>query len=348
MTLRKGRTFRKGGKSGGPKGLSSAAFLFGRPATVRSRFAFGAMFFVLGILQSCSSGQIDPLQELPKPPAYTEVPHPGGLEYADLLSIFTDPQAPTPDSLANCDSDFQKLRKATLSRDELQDGVREMVKADPSKYHWCYYSKVFLLDKKLKEMTYIDEKQKLIIDTFLFLTPMARAFQSEFQDSRYYRWAVGRYRRYSEMAFYRRVEPTATANAELAGAVSPMGSQRMVPLDSERSILEKYGIANPTPTAPIAGGASVAKEDPVVAGATPGSSAPVIKKDSMNEIPAAPAMAGGIPEAPSFTLPDEIPAQPAPQRRPASMAPAVVAPIAPAVSGRAAPVAPMTAPMTTK
>lgn len=198
----------------------------------------------------CSSGQIEPLAELPKVPVYAEIPHPVGLEYADLLAVFTDPKAPMPDTLASCDSDFQKLKKATLSRDELLDGTRELVRSDPSKYHWCYYSKVFLLDKKLKEMTYVDEKQKLILETFLFLTPVARAFQSEFQDSRYYRWAVGRYQRYSEMAFYRKVEPTASANAELAGASSPLGNQRMIPQDSDRGILDKYGILAPVAPSP--------------------------------------------------------------------------------------------------
>ncbi|MBL7716386.1 MAG: hypothetical protein JNL01_13045 [Bdellovibrionales bacterium] len=258
---------------------------------------------VAGALHSCSSAQIEPLQELPKPPAYTEVPHPGGLEYADLLSIFTDPKAPAPETLADCDADFQKLRKATVSRDELQDGAREMVKLDPTKYHWCYYAKVFLLDKKLKEMTYVDERQKLIIDTFLFLTPLARAFQTEFQDSRYYRWAVGRYRRYSEMAFYRRVEPTASANAELAGATSPLGNQRMVPHDPDRSVLERYGILNKTPTAPVAGMAPVSGIPEAPKGAP-----------DLPDVPSAPI--AGIPDAPTVTLPDERP-----QRSPASSAP---------------------------
>lgn len=190
---------------------------------------------------SCSTTQVEPLPQLPEPPKYVQVPHPEGLDHGDLMGIFAETGAPSPASLKGCEVDHTKLRKSTVSREELAAGARELVKSDPEKYHWCFYGVIWNLEEQVKTLTYIDERQKAIIEAYLFLTPIAKAFNSEFQDSRYMRWAVTRYRRFSEYVFYRRLEPTPQMNSELVGTSNPFGSLR-APASVERNVLQKYGI----------------------------------------------------------------------------------------------------------
>ncbi len=193
-----------------------------------------------GMVSSCATTKVEPLPPLPEAPSYVQVPHPEGLEYGDLMAIFTEQGAPAPASLKGCESEFTKLRKATLSKEELLNGARELVKRDPTKYHWCFYGTLMTLETQVKEMPYIDERQKAILDAYVFITPIARAFHLEYQDSRYLRWAVQRYRRFSEYVFYRRLEPTPQTNSELVGTTQPWGAFRAPA--AERGVLNKYGI----------------------------------------------------------------------------------------------------------
>ena len=150
----------------------------------------------------CSTTQVAPLTALPEaPPTYIQVPHPSGLDSGDLVAIFAEKGAPSPDEFKDCEADFKALRSKTQSQDELLQGAREFVRRDPVRYHWCFYSRLYDLDTKLKTADYLDEKQKLLLDRYLFLTPIARAFQVEYNESRYLRWAVSRYRQMSETVF---------------------------------------------------------------------------------------------------------------------------------------------------
>ncbi len=217
------------------------------------RLKFVGVALLVGV--GCSSIQTDPIGPLPQlPPEYVQVPHPDGLDRADLIAIFTDLKAPSPEQVMNCDADFILLRKRTNSKEEQQTGARELVKRDPLKYHWCFYGKLLALDDKLKNDVYLDEKQKDVLTTYVFLTPIARAFMQEFADTRYMRWAVNRYKRLSEYVFYRRLEMTPRSTEELASASSPFGAVRPNN-ESATSVLTKYGIIRPDDavTAPVDG-----------------------------------------------------------------------------------------------
>lgn|GEM_PF-2517444 len=190
----------------------------------------------------CSTTQVAPMPTLPEtPPDYVKVPHPEGLNLGDLMAIFTDREAPAPDALVECDKDWNKLKALTQSKEELNQGARELVRQDPVRYHWCFYSKLMQLEEGLKADTYLDERQKRVVDSYLFLGPIARGFMDEFHDSRYLRWAIARYRRLSEYVFYRRVELSPQMASDLAQAENPFGLMRPAK-DYPGGILHKYGL----------------------------------------------------------------------------------------------------------
>ena len=142
-------------------------------------------------------------------PWYTQVPHPVGMNVADLSGIFADPDAPRDaDFGRTCDRDFEKLKAAVQTPMELQVGTRELVVQDPVAYHWCFYKKLLNLEGEVKSELFIDVKQKILLKTFEFLTPVANAFNAQYHDSRYLRWAIERYRIWSESLFGRKLELT--------------------------------------------------------------------------------------------------------------------------------------------
>jgi hypothetical protein len=198
----------------------------------------------------CSTVRQEPIGAMPElPPEYIHVPHPEGLDRADLVAIFTDLKAPSPEQLKDCDSDWQKLKQATISPKERSQGARELIRQDPVSYHWCFYGKLVQLDEKMKNSVYIDEKQKEVLKTYSFLAPLARAFMEEYNDTRYMRWAVNRYRQLSHYVFYREVDMTPRMTEELASATNPFGAYRPSK-DEPMSVLSKYGIGKKLQEAP--------------------------------------------------------------------------------------------------
>lgn len=212
----------------------------------------GHLSFLLAcaFAQSCATGsEMEVLSELPEIPEYAHVPHPGGYDLADLRSIFLEPKAPQPDTWATCDGDFKKLRSLTEIPDEIERGARELVLRDAAKMHWCFYSKFIGIEAEMaRPENYLEDKQKAVVEAYAFLAPIARAFREEYKDTRYLRWAIVHYRRLSEWVFYRRLEPTPDSIAKLAE--TPNNPFSKVRKDEEkRSVLEKYGIEAPSPTA---------------------------------------------------------------------------------------------------
>jgi hypothetical protein len=114
------------------------------------------------------------------------------------------------------------------------------VRRDPVRYHWCFYGKLFALENELKNEAYLDERQKKVIETFGFLVPVAKAFASEYHDSRYLRWSVSRYQKFSETIFYRKLDLTPHGTLELVQPANPFGLWRNS--TSKSSIIEKYHI----------------------------------------------------------------------------------------------------------
>ncbi len=221
-----------------------------RLACNRSGVALICAAILWGPGGGCSSVKVEPLSPVPPvPPGYVRVPHPEGLDVGDLLAIFTEPEAPAPGELRTCDAEFKKLRSLTVSRAEHAQGARELVRAEPVKYHWCFYAQLANMERAIDETSYLDARQKTVLETYLFVAPIARAFLLEYNDSRYLRWAVSRYRRASEFVFYRRVELGARATSELTAAANPFGLERGRG-ETANGVLEKYGLVKPAPPLP--------------------------------------------------------------------------------------------------
>jgi hypothetical protein len=208
-------------------------------------FGFG---FSVGMFFGCSTAEIVPPAP-PEPPAYTKALHPQGLDLGELEAIFVDEKAPKdPEYVNYCDEDFQKLKKLARSKDELDQGTKELVKQDPMDLHWCFYSKLRFLENEMRKDKYLDERQKLLLSTFDFLVPIAKAFASEFHDSRYYRWAVFRYKKLSEWVFFRKLELTPEGTSILVQPTNPFGLWRDTA--SEATVLEKYQLVKPPAPSP--------------------------------------------------------------------------------------------------
>jgi hypothetical protein len=204
---------------------------------------FVSVFLWVFNIGGCSTQTVSP----PAPPIipeYMRLPHPQGMDRSDLALLFNDVLAPTdPDFLKTCDKDFKKLLSLTLSQYELIQGERELVKNDPVRYHWCFYAKLLHLETVVRSDSFVDERQKELLDAFEYLVPVARNFSSLFSDSRYLRWAVDRYRRFSELIFYRKLDLTPNGSLELVQPINPFGLYR----DSQKdnSILDKYHLVEP-------------------------------------------------------------------------------------------------------
>jgi hypothetical protein len=260
-------------------------------------------------------------------PDFARVMHPDGYDIGDLRTLFKRREAPDPASLASCDQDYRKLKTYTESADELKEGVREMVRRDPTAYHWCFYSKVLALEEFLRSDAFIDQKQKKVLETYEFITPVARGFMTEFRDSRYFRWASYRYRQISAAVFYRKLEMTPNATEELVDVGNPFlprsgneaqSTQSEIENNSKDRILEKYHIEPGVPIiTPIAQSAAPTAPAP---GATP------LPTPTQLALPATePGSAPIMPESPEVLDAVEVPAPaplPAPDsvRAPASLA----------------------------
>lgn len=175
-----------------------------------------------------------------KPPEYIGVPHPMGFDQGDLKALFFEPSAPQAETLKGCDGDYRKLKEVARNDEELKQGTLELIQQDPVRYHWCFFHQLLVLEEDLKSEKFVDEKQSETIQTFSFLTPIARGFAQGFNDSRYLRWAVQRYRHVSQWFFYRKLELTPRASAELVDAARPFGLWRS-PAEA-KPVLEKYKI----------------------------------------------------------------------------------------------------------
>jgi hypothetical protein len=284
-----------------------------------------ALAIAFGIAGACSTTEISP-QAPPEtaPPQYLAVPQPAGYELGDLTSMFVMKGAPTAEEIKTCDASFRKLWQLAQSVDERKQGVRELVRSDPVHLHWCFYGKIHYLEEGLKAESFIDVRQKSVLETYEFLVPIARAFISEFHDSRYMRWAVRHYRRLSEWMFYRKLDLTPQATSELVEAANPFGPWRET--DGKYSILEKYGLAEVKPDLTIG---------------TPTISKVSVEDEAKKPVLAPPVSTPATAAAAPPPAPSAEAAPPAPEAAPVAAASAVPEPARePAAAEEAAPPAP--------
>ncbi|MCM0605041.1 MAG: hypothetical protein KA715_03050 [Xanthomonadaceae bacterium] len=198
----------------------------------------------------CSSTEIiEPLPKLPEVPTYAHVAHPQGYDLTDIRLLFYSKLSPKPDALNGCESEMLKLRTLTTSIDEITGGARELVIKDPVKYHWCFYAKMLEVYDSLKSNeTFWLEKQKRLMEIYLTLVPIARAFKVEYGDVRYLRAASRQYKQMSEWVFYRKLDTTPDGTMELMEDVSNPFSLWKKPEMAQDSVLEKYGISKSEPS----------------------------------------------------------------------------------------------------
>ncbi len=291
---------------------------------------------------SCSTTEMQ-AQQAANPPVYVGVPHPIGFDLADLDAVFLEPGAPEVETLKDCDAKARKLQELARTQEELTQGMRELVKSDPTAYHWCFYGKIVLFERQMKDdKLYVDEKQTSAIETFHSLTPLARAFMAEFADSRYLRWALQRYKHAAQYMFYRKLEVSARMSAELVDASRPFGLWRAYA--EKKPVLEKYHLVDtakelgPTATAPATAPAPTAPAAETAQGPTPetmtANPTPVTPETPASQT-AQPApteqtiSGGGTQQATAPTAPAE-PAPAAPPAAEPARAPAAATPPAPA------------------
>ena len=250
------------------------------------------------------------------------------------MAIFVEKGAPDPATLAECDQPLRLLREKTSDVSEWLEAARELVRNEPVAMHWCFYGKLYGLEARLKSLSFLDERQNWIIREFQTLTPLARAFQKEYQDTRYLRWAVNRYRSLSEWVFYRKLELSVDGIAALGPqALNPWGKVRPPKERIPGSILERYGILQ-SPAAPgAASGAEWAllPAAPAGGGRSPASEpapapSPVAVTSPLPEpspVAAASPLPEPLPVAVTSPLPEPSPvaaASPLPEATPAAAA----------------------------
>lgn len=277
----------------------------------------GSLVVVAGLLHglgACSTTEVAP--PLPaNPPEYLGVAHPVGFDLGDLQAVFFDKGAPALETLKDCDKPYLRLKELARNDEELRNGSYEIVKHDPVKMHWCFYGKLLNLENELKGDKYVDEKQDATLQTFAFLTPMARAFAHEFNDTRYMRWAIRRYKHISQWFFYRKLELTPKATSELVDAAQPFGLWRAVnekkPLVDKYKLFEEPTAANAPPTAPAS---MAAAESTVSATAVQPTPAPTTFSASEPAAPVASEAPAGIAAGelpPPTSTPDALSRVPA-------------------------------------
>ncbi|MBS1959435.1 MAG: hypothetical protein JST80_08190 [Bdellovibrionales bacterium] len=253
-----------------------------------------AGFFILatfvGSLLGCSSAEIAPDKSvMPEVPDYVKVPHPLGYEIAEIRALFESPLAPKgglTEFSDTCDSEFRMLIRATSIKSERRQGANELVTQSAEKMHWCFYGKVERMQDALKKESSWSARQRIVLDAYDFLTPIANAFLSVYHDSRYLRWATQYYSNISEQIFFRKVVPgpentlalttSASSDLETWTTANKKG-------DKKASVFTRYGI-DLTGETPVEAGASAPPTDEQRAPASVQPTVPAVKEEPTEDV----------------------------------------------------------------
>jgi hypothetical protein len=211
------------------------------------------MLTIAVVLSGCSTVEEAPDKAiLPEVPDYVKVPHPVGYELAEIRALFENPLAPQEGLTTftdQCDQEFQMLAKSTSAKEDLRAGAQELVQLNAEKMHWCFYGKIERMQRDLKSEQTWATRQKVVLDTYSFLTPVSLAFISVYHDSRYLRWATQYYSSISEWIFFRKVVPgpentlalTMSASSDLESWTVQQKTQKKL------SVFTRYGISLASP-----------------------------------------------------------------------------------------------------
>lgn len=188
---------------------------------------------------------------LPEVPKYTQLTHPPGVLVSDLRAWEATLPAGRAEELKDCDAPFHVLSEKSGSKEEIAKGVMELLDQDATKAHQCFYLKLNEVTREIDSEKSIQERQKIVLRLYAYLSAMARGFQDRFHDTRYRRWALSSYQKHSERVFFRRLEVTPEATSDLVSDSEANGFTYYMPeRQPATQVLEKYGLVEkkPAPT----------------------------------------------------------------------------------------------------
>lgn len=171
---------------------------------------------ILILLSACASAPLsDPALDTGRR-ASAYVPHPDGTEISDLRAIFSGGSIPNVEQLKKCDLDYEIEKKLAANKEALFFTFPQHVKAEPERYHWCFYFKLLSLREmaESKEKS-LEEKQNLVLEEYGFISYLARIFQVDLDDPRYLRQAIQSYRDLSKKLFITSVRPSSATADQL-------------------------------------------------------------------------------------------------------------------------------------
>jgi len=140
---------------------------------------------------------------------YQDRPHPKGLKIGDIMDIFTDKRAPSLESLKKCDLQFvQFSTKEAVSKDARKLWASGFVKNDPYLTHWCFYTRLMLVVNSIFQESETWAYSDNLIQEFMYLAPIARAFLDWHGDIQYLFFSIRQYSILHEKIFREKVELT--------------------------------------------------------------------------------------------------------------------------------------------
>lgn len=134
------------------------------------------------------------------------LPQPAGVGIGDVMDLFVKKEAPSLESLKDCDREFYDFSKTNRRDGPKLSIARKLVRIHRKRIHWCFYSKILEVENPLDESLDHLGQIALMIRNYVFLTPIAQAFLSEFGDPSYLSVATFRYQQLNEALYSRRLE----------------------------------------------------------------------------------------------------------------------------------------------
>jgi hypothetical protein len=108
------------------------------------------------------------------------LPMPKGNSMGDVLELFVHEKAPALSDYQNCDRKYFDFRSKEVKVTQSQINLaRELVKKYRDETHWCFFVKLLEIGNPLGFEAFDTANEKKFIESFMYLAPVATAFQIE-------------------------------------------------------------------------------------------------------------------------------------------------------------------------
>ncbi len=108
------------------------------------------------------------------------LPMPKGNSMGDVLELFVHEKAPALREYENCDRRYFDFRSKEVKVTQSQINLaRELVKKYRDETHWCFFVKLLEIGNPLGFEAFDTANEKKFIESFMYLAPVATAFQIE-------------------------------------------------------------------------------------------------------------------------------------------------------------------------